>query len=226
MFADQRNYSYPITIYMLVFSMLIAAGCQTAYYGAMESLGYHKRQLLVDRVEDARESQEEAKEQFRSALDTFSEVVGFEGGSLQKKYESLNSELEDSEARAKEVRDRIDSVENVAEALFDEWEDELGQYSDEKLRRASREKLDETRVSYQKLISAMKRAEKKMKPVLSVFRDQVLFLKHNLNAQAIASLQGELVSVETNVEALIRDMEESIKEADIFLSNMQGQPQS
>jgi len=32
-------------------------------------------------------------------------------------------------------------------------------------------------------------------------------LKHNLNAQAIASLQGELTNMETEIGTLIREME-------------------
>ena len=66
----------------------------------------------------------------------------------------------------------------------------------------------------------MKRAKSKIEPVLSTFRDQVLFLKHNLNAQAISSLQGELVSIESNVKSLIKEMEKSIKEADSFIDTM------
>jgi hypothetical protein len=66
----------------------------------------------------------------------------------------------------------------------------------------------------------MKRAEKKIAPVLSAFRDQVLFLKHNLNAQAVASLQGELVSIESDVASLIREMEASINEADSFIQSL------
>ena len=41
-------------------------------------------------------------------------------------------------------------------------------------------KLAETKRQYSQLISAMKRAERKMNPVLTAFNDQVLFLKHNL----------------------------------------------
>ena len=67
----------------------------------------------------------------------------------------------------------------------------------------------------------MKRAESKIQPVLSVFNDQVLYLKHNLNAQAIAALQGELVSLEENVDRLVREMEASIREADQFISKLQ-----
>jgi hypothetical protein len=50
--------------------VLLLAGCQTAYYKTMEKFGYHKRDILVDRVKDAKETQEEAKEQFKSALES------------------------------------------------------------------------------------------------------------------------------------------------------------
>jgi hypothetical protein len=108
----------------------------------------------------------------------------------------------------------------VSEALFEEWEEELEQYSNESYRRTSEKQLRRTQKQYKKLIGAMKRAEKKIAPVLTAFRDQVLFLKHNLNAQAIASLQEELVSVEQNVASLIKEMEASIAEADVFIKSM------
>lgn len=200
--------------------VIFLGACQSAYYTTMEKVGIHKRDILVSRVDKARDAQEEAKEQFRSALDRFSEVVGFAGGDLREKYDQLNSEYERSEGKAKEVRDRIEAVESVAKALFDEWETELGQYSNQSMRRSSEARLSETRRQYSKLIAAMKRAEKRIDPVLKVFHDHVLFLKHNLNARAIASLKQEMVTVESNVSRLIREMESSIKEADSFIQSM------
>lgn len=200
--------------------IMLFPGCKSTYFKALEELGYQKRELLVDSVEDARGSQEEAKEQFKSALEKFIAVTNFQGGELEEKYEKLNAEFEKSETKAEAVRDRIDDVEDVAEALFDEWNSELDQYSDDRLRRASERKLDETKDRYGKLIEAMKRAEEKIDPVLLTFRDQVLFLKHNLNAQAVASLQDEVVSVESDVESLIEEMEAAIKEADAFINEM------
>jgi hypothetical protein len=82
-------------------------------------------------------------------------------------------------------------------------------------------KLRDTKKKYTQLIGAMKRAERKTDPVLAAFQDQVLYLKHNLNAQAIASLQSELASIETDVAKLIKEMEASIKEADLFISSME-----
>lgn len=199
---------------------ILLSACASTYYATMEQLGIHKRDILVDRVEEARDAQMESKDQFKSALDRFSKVLGFEGGDLEKKYNQLNDEYEDSESKAEAVRERIAKVEDVAEALFEEWKDELNQYTSSSMKRSSEKKLNQTRSEYKKLIAAMKRAETKMDPVLGAFRDQVLFLKHNLNARAISSLKQELVSVRSDISILIKEMENSIGEADAFIKSL------
>ena len=186
----------------------------------MERIGFHKREILVERIEDARDDQEDAKEQFKSALEEFTEAVGFEGGELKSVYDKLQRELDRSEARAKDVRRSISKVEEVSRALFKEWEQELELYGSEELRRESARKLQDTRARYGQLMRAMRRAESSLDPVLVTFRDQVLFLKHNLNAQAIASLQNKLDSVQSDVARLIQEMESSIAEADAFIGQM------
>lgn len=203
---------------LLVASALF--GCQSVYYQTMEKMGVHKRDILVDRVESARDAQQEGKEQFRSALERFSSVLGFKGGALEDKYNQLNAEYELSQEKADAVHDRIDAVEDVAEALFDEWQAELDQYTSAQLRRDSANKLKQTRSRYTKMITAMRRAEKKMDPVLAALKDQVLYLKHNLNAKAILSLQQEFGSIKTDVAALIREMEQSIDAADAFIKEI------
>jgi membrane-associated HD superfamily phosphohydrolase len=200
--------------------IVFSTGCQSAYYKTMETFGKHKRDILVSRVEKARDAQEDTKQQFQTALEKFSSVVKVPGSELQNKYNQLKAELDKSEAQAKEVSTRIADVEDVAKALFNEWKSELDQYTNKDLRRTSEQKLKQTQDRYEQLIGAMKQAERKIAPVLSAFRDQVLFLKHNLNAQAVASLQGELVSIESNVALLIKEMDASIAEANAFISTM------
>jgi hypothetical protein len=204
----------------LLLGIAICAGCSSTYYKTMESLGYHKRDILVSRVQDARDSQQAAKEQFKTALERFNELLGTTGGPLQAKYDKLNTEYEKSATKAQTVHKRIASVESVAGALFKEWKGELSQYTNKEYRARDEKLLSDTQARYDQLIAAMKRAEAKMDPVLAAFRDRVLFLKHNLNAQAVASLQGELASVEVNVDALVKEMEASIQEADAFISEI------
>lgn len=212
-----------ITIPIFVVSALAITGCRSVYYKTMEAFGQHKRDLLVSRVEDARDAQEDAKEQFQSALEKFSAVVEFSGGKLQEKYKQLKSELDKSQSKARSVRNHIAGVENVAKDLFDEWESELDQYASNDLRRSSEQKLKQTRQRYSQLIAAMKSAESKIEPVLTAFNDQVLFLKHNLNAQAIASLYDEFAFVKANIATLIKEMEASIAEANAFIKAMAGE---
>ncbi len=197
------------------------AGCQGAYFSAMEKAGYHKRDILVDRVNQARDEQQRTADQIRSTLENFRAVVDFRGGDLERQYSLLKADLERSEKRALAVRERITAVQQVADALFVEWEAELGHYSNPTLARTSQEQLRETRVRYERYLAAMLRAESRLEPVLRPFRDQVLFLKHNLNARAVASLQAEVGAVQADVDQLIREMEQSMREADLFLQGLQ-----
>ncbi len=208
---------------ILTFSLLFLGSCSRVYYDAMEHIGIHKRDILVDRIEEAKNTQKEAKEEFVSALERFSSLTGFHGGDLEKKYEELKDQLDRMEEKADEVHERIDAVDDVAQALFREWEDELHLYNSQQLRRASERKLSETKKRYSRLIKAMRTAEAKMEPVLIPLRDQVLFLKHNLNARAIASLRTELDRIETDISDLIKEMEISIREADIFIKSLEDQ---
>lgn len=198
-------------------------GCSSMEYAVREQFGQHKREVLVDRVGDAKESQEKAKTQFVEALVKFKAVTGYKGGELEAKYDEIKSTYDDCTARAKDVGARIASIEDVAGALFKEWEGELEQYSSASLRQVSERQLAQTRTGYEKLIVAMRTAESRMKPVLATFKDQVLFLKHNLNAQAIASLGGVTAELQGDIDVLVRDMQIAIDGANKFIEQMQAQ---
>jgi DNA-binding ferritin-like protein len=215
------RYQLSIFLLFLLLSMLLTS-CQRAYYGAMEKMGIHKRDIMVERVKKARDSQAEAKEQFKSALAQFNHVLNVKEGELQQKYETLSKEYEESEEKADDVSERIRKVEDVSEALFEEWQEEISQYHSDKLKQDSEKKLQKTKEHYKELISVMKQAEKKIHPVLIAFHDQVLYLKHNLNTQAITSLKEEVTSMEGDIDILIKDMEASIQEADSFIQSLQN----
>ncbi len=201
--------------------LILLCGCSGVYYNAMEKVGVHKRDIMVDRVKKARDTQNETKQQFVTAMEQFKSVVNFKGGDLEKEYKKLSATLQRSEDKANEVRDRIKAVEDVSEALFDEWRAEIAQYNSDKLRRASKQKLDLTLSKYNTLIKAMKKAEAKLEPALIPLRDQVLFMKHNLNAKAIAGLSAEVVSVQANVDKLVKEMEIATAQADSFISALE-----
>jgi predicted nucleic acid-binding Zn-ribbon protein len=195
-------------------------GCSTLYYNTMEKFGQEKRDILVKRVGKARDAQQETQEVFQDALEQFGAVVKFDGGDLQRQYDKMSAELERCEGRAEAVRTRIDDVDKVAQDLFREWAAEAKQFQNAAYRRDSEAKLRDTRRNYAQMLGAMRNAESRIEPVLSVFRDQVLYLKHNLNARALASLQDESAKIETDVNQLIRELSAAIAEADRFIQTM------
>jgi uncharacterized protein YceK/ElaB/YqjD/DUF883 family membrane-anchored ribosome-binding protein len=202
--------------------LVLLTGCSSVYYDTMEKVGYHKRDILVDRVEAAKDAQTDAQQQFKSALDQFASVIRLEESDLKQAYDSLNHEFESSESAAQEVTDRIDKVESVAEDLFEEWQEELELYENKKLKAASKQQLSKTKNRYRDMLKSMREAERTMQPVLNNFRDNVLYLKHNLNAQAIGSLRGEFGSLQADITNLINRMNQSIKRSDEFIRDMQS----
>ena len=205
---------------VLLTAVISLTACETVVYDALEKVGYHKRDILIDRIDAAQASQTEGQEQFKSALEQFKSVINFDGGDLEVTYDLLNDEYEASVDAADEIHERIDSVKNVADALFDEWQEELEQYSNASLRRDSERQLKDTRRRYSKVLGAMRRAEKAIDPVLASLKDNTLYLKHNLNARAIASLKNELGTVDNDVNALLTAMQQAINESNAFIDEL------
>jgi ElaB/YqjD/DUF883 family membrane-anchored ribosome-binding protein len=211
---------------LLILFMVLGSlvGCQQAVrdtvYSAYETVGIQKRDLLKSRVKTAKEEQKEAGEDFQDALEQLKKLYGFQGGELESKYKSVKSSYERAQTQSEHVKKSIANVETVAGDLFREWEREIGEIQASSLQAKSRQSLADTRKRYNDLHATLKRSEARMPPILAKLKDQVLFLKHNLNAQAIGSLKGEATSIQTEITKLIDEMNASIAEADRFIKQM------
>lgn len=211
-----------IKTFSFLFVTALLVGCSSAYYSAMEKVGIHKRDIMVDRIVEAKESQEEAQEQFKSALEELSSLINFNGGELEEKYQLVEAQYEASKEAADNVSTRIDKIENVAEALFEEWQEEIELISNANYRRQSSTKLKQTQSRYKTLMRSMRNAEKKMAPILTALQDNTLFLKHNLNAKAVGALQGEVKSIKRDVDVLIKEMNAAIKQSQQFIDMLEN----
>ncbi len=204
----------------LIAAVSLLASCATVKYNTLEKVGIHKRDILVANVKDTRDAQEDAQEQFQDALERFGNIVTIENTDLKKAYNQLKDEYEDSKDAAEDVSDEIDDVEQVADDLFEEWAEENTAYSDANLRRNSEAKLRDTRARYTEMLKSMKESEASMQPVLASLYDNVLYLKHNLNAQAVGSLRTTFDELEGDIDILIEQMNRSIARSNDFIAQM------
>lgn len=204
-----------------LFISLFLAGCaNNLYYAGMEKVGFHKRDIMTSRVENVQESQKDAQQEFKSALEHFGTLVNIKDTDLKDAYEKFNSEFEQASESAQELSSRIDDLEDVSLALFEEWNDELSLYKNKKLKLQSQKQLKNTKAKYQKMMKAMRSSERSMQPILDAFQDNVLMLKHSLNAQAIGALQGEFNDLKKDISMLISQMNKSIKTSNEFIEEI------
>lgn len=199
---------------------------RSAYYQSRESLlGHHKRDIVVVQVDQACESLKESRDQFVDALEKFKNIARLQDSSLEQRYQQLKRRYDLCRGKADQVSQRIKAIEEVSEALFAEWEAELALYSNRALRARSQQQLKKSRQQYGRLLKTLQMAEGRMQPVLAAFQDQVLFLKHNLNANAIAALRHEFFEIGIDISKLIEAMERTINEASQFVSVLVEQKQ-
>ena len=205
---------------LLAVAVVSVAGCTTVKYNTLEKIGIHKRDLLVGNVEDTRDAQKDAQKEFKDALERFGSVVSVEETKLKKAYERLSDEYDDAKDAADEVSEQIEETEDVARDLFKEWREEIKTYSDAVLKRDSENKLRDTEARYEEMHKSMKQAEASMQPVLSSLHDNVLYLKHNLNAQAVGSLRSTYRNLEGYISVLVERMNKSISRSNDFIKQM------
>lgn len=198
---------------------LLKKPLRQAYYQGQEALlGNHKRDLVVAQVDQVCGSLKESRDQFVDALDQFKTIARLPDSPLEQRYRHLKRRYELCRDKADEVSQRIQAISAVSEALFVEWEQELELYSNRALKTRSQQQLKKSRAQYSKLLKTLQAAESRMFPVLAAFQDQVLFLKHNLNAHAIAALRHEFVEMSVDISRLIEVMEKTLGEANQFVA--------
>lgn len=203
--------------------LLGVGGCTSTYYKAMKTLGKEKRDILVSRVKDSKKDQQQAKEQIKTTMESFQELTGFQGGSLEKNYKKLNGEYEKAADSAKKLHDRIDSIDQVSNDLFKEWQKEIDGMENKKLKAQSAAMLRQSRLNEAAYIKTMRQTEARMTPVITAFHDQVVFLKHNLNARAIGSLKGTSAKMSTDVDVLLTSLDGSMAQADALINSLNSE---
>jgi len=108
----------------------------------------------------------------------------------------------------------------VSGDLFSEWQKEIDEMHNRQLKDRSETMLRDAKTRQAAYMRAMHATEEKMAPVLGAFHDQVLFLKHNLNARAIGSLKATSAKINGDVDSLIKSMDGSMAEADRLIATL------
>ncbi len=208
-----------VSLSLIVFALLLS-GCHSTYYKAMRTLGKEKRDILVQRIKDAKKDQDQTKQKLQTTMESFQALTGFKGGSLEKSYKRLNSDYESAALQADKLHDKIQSIDQVSNDLFKEWQGEFNAMDNGKLKSQDSVMLRNAKTRQATYMRAMRRTEDQIAPVLKAFHDQVLFLKHNLNARAVGSLKNTSAGLQSDVAGLVQSIDASSQEADKLIASL------
>ncbi len=211
----RRTVFIPLIVLILLFT-----GCKSTYYKTMRTLGKEKRDILVSRIKDAKKDQDQTKKQLQTTMESFQALTGFKGGSLEKSYKRLNSDYESAASQAGKLHDKIQSIDQVSNDLFKEWQGEINDMDNVKLKSQDLVMLRNAKTRQATYMRAMRSTEDQIAPVLKAFQDQVLFLKHNLNSRAIGSLKTTSAVLQSDVAGLIKSIDASSQEADKLITSL------
>lgn len=200
---------------------LLFSSCTTLYLKTWDAMGYEKREVLAKNIEEMKEDQEDTRETFRDALQTLKMDHNIASTKLEDFYDDLKDHYEDADEEAKDLRDRVKRVDEIAEAMFEEWDSEISTMSSNSLKSKSRQKKRQTERKFATLQTKTKKVVSSLDKPLARLRDQTLYVKHNLNAQSLDIFQAENKDIAQDVEKLLASIDRSIKEADQFLKESQ-----
>lgn len=195
---------------------LLLSSCQGMYYSTMARFGIDKRDILIERLDKTSEAMSRLDQRFEEMSTAYGATIHLEGGDLPAMHKEFAKSYDRTESAATSFHSRIGDIHSVAGALFEEWKLKTGEILDPDLREQSLRNFGHAQTSYTKLVRTMREVETEIDPVLTRFRDHVVFLKLNLHRMTLSSLQETEEELLLDVEHIRELLAQAIDETAAF----------
>lgn len=145
---------------------------------------------LSERIEEVHVATEVSKERMNAAVEALRSMTSsdFRGDALVAHAE-LTRSIESSEEQAETLRDHVTEMKDTASELFERWAQDLEGFTNAEMRQSSQKRLEDTRTRYQTIVAAVDPALWSLDAVNRDLRDHALFLGHDFNKSAVASVR-------------------------------------
>ena len=133
----------------------------------------------------------ETKVQIGKTLAVYNSL-GDEGKDRRKLYKNLMKEMDNCDKRVEGVRKRTAEMNGAASMYFEERGKSVESIGSEDLRARGQARLEESKAEYAHILELGQAAGGDYQGFMAKLRDQVLFLGHDLNPDALASLDDDV----------------------------------
>jgi hypothetical protein len=181
--------------------------------GAQSDEGVKQVERLVKASGNTVKAVADTKLQLVKTLDIYNALMADDAKDRKKLYNSLQKEMENTEKRRATIGEVAATMSAEADTLFKQWTDSAAAIENADLRKKSEERLAATKASYAEIGTVGQKASDLYGPFMKDLQDQVTFLGHDLNAEAVASLKPEAAKINEAASKLIQSIDDTITTA-------------
>jgi DNA repair exonuclease SbcCD ATPase subunit len=209
---------YPLVSWCLV--LVCASGASATSALAADDQGHERIEEFLKRVEKTTEAVAKAQESLEETLVDYTKMLSAETHNRRKLYDNAWKGIERTEERSKELGDRLREMYQESGVLFKGWKKSLQEIREEKLRARSDKRLTAASERHDKLHGRGLDARSELDSVVSVLRDHMLYLEHDLNDSSVKSLAPEAAELAGRAKKCVAGLQDYSKSAVEFAKSL------
>jgi hypothetical protein len=144
-----------------------------------------------------------------AAVTNLQSLTSQEAMDLRSSYERLSTAVNTLDAQVADLTDQAQVIKARGNAYVKDWEQELGSYQSSAIRLRSAERLNQVTEDFRKISQQFEATGQSLRLLLANLKDVRLYLKTDLTAAGVASIQEQLGGV-TNEAALAQQILQSL----------------
>ncbi len=204
------------------FSVAIALGLGLALSAGTQDEGHKRTDEHIEKIERASDEMKDLRKHLDKVFEAYHKTLREGTDKRRSSYNELVKALERCEEKTKELRKRHEEMDKQAEEYFKRWKNSVKDIKNADLEQRSEGRLETTRRRYREVSESWKGMREDYEPVLAELRDQIVYLGHDLNEDAVLSLKEDAAELEELASALFRSMEGFGSTADEYISGLES----
>jgi hypothetical protein len=201
----------------------VAALVGTTAVRAQQDAGVKQVEQLVKKSGSTVQAIAETKLQLQKTMDVYNSLMSTDEKNMKGNYKKLQQEMDATAKKRADIKLRADEMNAEAQTLFKSWGDSAAAIQSADLRQRSQERLDKTKASFAEIGTVGQKAVDLYDPFMKALQDQVTYLGHDLNTQAVQSLQADAAKMNEKAQTLMKSIDDTISVANKNITDLRPQ---
>jgi hypothetical protein len=190
--------------------------------GSAQDEGVKQVEQLIKKANAGVESINDTKLQLQKTMEAYNAVLAPDVKDRRDAYKKLQKEVATTEKKRAMVSTRNGEMNVEAGRLFKNWEGSTAAIQDPELRQRSQQRLGQAKARYSEIETNGQGAARLYTPFMKALQDQVTYLGHDLNPEAVATLKPEADKLNAQAKELYSAIDKTTAAANNNISQLRA----